>query len=127
MPFFGGISATDVAFSRDGKWLAYVSAPDYTLWRSRADGSDRLQLTYPPSLAALPKWSPDGTHIAYSTSEIGKPWKIFLLSAQGGTAEELLTESVGEIDATWSPDGSQIAFGRVGSLMEEPSISGSST
>jgi eukaryotic-like serine/threonine-protein kinase len=116
VPFFGGISATDVAFSRDGKWVAYVSAPDYTLWRSRTDGSDRLQLTYPPSLAALPKWSPDGTHIAYSTSEIGKPWKIFLLSAQGGTAEELLTESVGEIDATWSPDGSQIAFGRVGSL-----------
>jgi serine/threonine protein kinase len=65
--FLGGISATDVAFSRDGKWAAYTTIPDGTLWRSRLNGSDRL--------ASLPSWSPDGTQIAYISAQIGKPWK----------------------------------------------------
>ena len=39
----------DPTFSSDGKWVAYASYPDYTLWRSRTDGTDRLQLTDPPA------------------------------------------------------------------------------
>jgi eukaryotic-like serine/threonine-protein kinase len=116
VPFMGGISATDVAFSRDGKWAAYTTVPNGTLWRSRTDGSERLQLTYPPASASLPVWSPDGTQIAYISAQAGKPWKIFLVSAQGGAPQELLPENVGEIDATWSPDGNQLAFGRISSL-----------
>jgi len=113
LPFLGGISATDVTFSRDGQWVAYVSVPDFTLWRSRVDGSDRLQLTYPPMVVALPKWSPDGTRIAYSSTGLGKPWKIFLISPQGGAPEELLPENENEMDVTWNAEGTQIAFGRL--------------
>jgi Tol biopolymer transport system component len=116
VPFLGGISATDVAFSRDGKWVAYRTVPDDTLWRSRLDGTERLQLTYPPAAATLPTWSPDGTQIAFISAQVGKPWKIFLISAQGGSPEELLPENVGEVDATWSPDGTQLAFGRVSTM-----------
>jgi eukaryotic-like serine/threonine-protein kinase len=116
IPFLAGISASDLAFSHDGKWVAYVTVPDLTLWRSRVDGSERLQLTYPPTAATLPAWSPDGSQIAYTASQFGKPSKIFLVSAQGGSSEELLPESVGEVDATWSPDGTQIAFGRVSAM-----------
>jgi Tol biopolymer transport system component/predicted Ser/Thr protein kinase len=114
--FMGGISATDLAFTRDGKWVTYASVPDGILWRSRVDSSERLQLTYPPAAASLPSWSPDGTQIAYISAEVGKPWKIFLISAQGGAPEELLPENVSEIDATWSPDGTQLAFGRLSSM-----------
>jgi hypothetical protein len=57
-PFLAGISAGELDFSRDGKWITYVSYPEQALWRSRVDGSDRLQLTYPPVLASLPHWSP---------------------------------------------------------------------
>ena len=113
VPFLGGISATDLAFSRDGKWLTYSSVPDGALWRSRADGSERLQLTNPPWTAALPTWSPDGSQIAYIAYQPGKPWKIFLISAQGGSSEELLPENSPEVDPTWSPDGERIAFGRI--------------
>src|ERR1700686_5258369 len=98
VPFMGGISATDLAFSRDGKWVTYSAVPDATLWRSRVDGSERLQLTYPPWTAALPSWSPDGSQIAYITAQPGKPFKIFLVSAQGGSPEELSRESIGEVD-----------------------------
>ncbi len=79
----------------------------------RTDGSERLQLAYPPARATLPSWSPDGTRIAYISAQVGKPWKIFLVSAQGGSPEELLPENVGELDASWSPDGTQLAFGRL--------------
>jgi Tol biopolymer transport system component/predicted Ser/Thr protein kinase len=112
VPYLGGISASDVAFSRDGKWAAYVAVPGNTLWRSRVDGGERLQLTYPPMTAALPVWSPDGTQVAYIAGQAGKPWKIFLVSAQAGSPEELLPENISELDTTWSPDGTQLAFGR---------------
>jgi serine/threonine protein kinase len=113
VPFLGGISASDVAFSRDGKWVAYITIPDSTLWRSRVDGSERQQLTYLPELASLPAWSPDGSQIAYVALQGGKPWKIYLISPQGGAPQELLPENVGEIDASWSADGGQLAFGRL--------------
>jgi len=113
VPYLSGMSIGGLDFSRDGKWMAYVSYPDRTLWRSRVDGSEKLQLTYPPTIALSPHWSPDGTRIVYSASQPGKPWKLFLVSAQGENIQELLPETANEIDGTWSSDGSQIAFGRL--------------
>jgi serine/threonine protein kinase/Tol biopolymer transport system component len=110
--FLSGISAGELDFSRDGKWVTYVSYPEHVLWRSRIDGSDRLQLTYPPLSVSLPRWSPDGSQIAYSAALSGKVLKMFLISAQGGNSEELLGENQPEVDGSWSPDGSRLAFGR---------------
>ena len=112
-PFLAGISAGELEFSRDGKWVTYIAYPDRTLWRSRADGSDRLQLTYPPASACLPHWSPDGSQIAYTDRQAGKAWKSFLVSTQGGLPVELLEEKDYQIDTHWSPDGQKIVFGRV--------------
>jgi eukaryotic-like serine/threonine-protein kinase len=120
LPFLSGISAGELDFSQDGKWVAYVSYPDGTLWRSRTDGSERLQLTFPPISAWLPHWSPDGTQIAYSNTQAGQPWKLFLISAQGGTPQEMLSEKDYQTAANWSLDGKKIIFGRT------PWISGSS-
>src|SRR5215469_15306031 len=111
VPFLGGISASDVSFSHDGKWVTYVSAPARILWRSRVDGSERLQLTNSESISALPRWSPDGKRIAYMSAEKGKPWKILLIAADGGTAKPLLPDSPSESDPVWSPDSAQLAFG----------------
>jgi Tol biopolymer transport system component len=112
VPFLSGISAGELDFSRDGQWVTYVSYPDQALWRSRVDGSDRLQLTYSPVFAGLPRWSPDGTQIAYIDAQPGQPWKAFLISGQGGTPQEMLSETHTQADATWSPDGKKLAFGR---------------
>jgi len=112
VPFLGGIAATDLDFSRDGKWVAYVSSPGGTLWRSRVDGSERLQLTSPPVSALQPRWSPDGTQIAYVDNQGGSTWKIFLIPAQGGTPQEILSENVNQLDPSWSPDGTRLVFGR---------------
>jgi Tol biopolymer transport system component len=113
LPFLSGISVDQVDFSTDGEWVTYVTVPEGTLWRSRVDGSERLQLTNAPMIAILPRWSPDGKQIVFSGGQFGKPAKIFLVSAQGGTVQELLSESRSEMDPTWSPDGKRIAFGRL--------------
>ncbi|HUJ33212.1 MAG TPA: protein kinase [Candidatus Acidoferrum sp.] len=122
MPFLSGISASDVSFSRDGNWVAYVSYPERTLWRSRVDGSDRLQLTDPPVLAFLPHWSPDGTQIAFTDLQTGRPWRTLLIPAQGGAAHEMLAENLYQNDAEWSPDGKQMVFGRNTDLAEKATI-----
>jgi WD40 repeat protein len=114
-PFFPGaqsdIQASAVDFSRDGRWIAYVSYPDGNLWRSRPDGSERLQLTYPPLLANMPRWSPDGIRIAFMGQTPGKPWQVYLVGAEGGAVERLLPEERDQADPSWSPNGRSLAFG----------------
>ena len=100
-------------YSRDGKWIAYTTYPNGILWRSRPDGSDRLQLTYPPLMAASPQWSPDATQIAFTASRTGHPLCIEVIAADGGTPQVVFPEERNQGSATWSPDGQSILFGRL--------------
>jgi Tol biopolymer transport system component/predicted Ser/Thr protein kinase len=110
-PYLSGVSAEGVDFSRDGQWVTYTSYPEGSLWRSKADGSDRLRLTFPPVQAFLPRWSPDQKQIVFMAALPGKPLKNYLVSADGGTPKPLLPEEQnGEFDPTWSPDGTSLVF-----------------
>ena len=72
-PILSGISAEDVVFSKDLQWVAYVSYPEGILWKSKLDGSGRVQLSTPPLLAGLPRWSPDGKQIAFFDALAANP------------------------------------------------------
>jgi DNA-binding winged helix-turn-helix (wHTH) protein/Tol biopolymer transport system component len=112
VPFLSGISASDVEVSRDGQWVTYVDYPEMTLWRSRIDGTDRMQLTFSPE-AFLPRWSPDGKSILFTQIETGKRCAMFIVSREGGTPTEVVPEDrSNQIDATWLPNGDAIVFGR---------------
>lgn len=119
-PFLSGLSADGVSFSRDGKWVAYTSYPDGTLWRSRSDGSDRRQLTSPPMRAALPSWSPDGQQLAFIGNLPAQPLQIFVVSTDGGTPQQLIPEAGIQVAPTWFPDGSAIVFGTAWWLESKP-------
>jgi Tol biopolymer transport system component/DNA-binding winged helix-turn-helix (wHTH) protein len=111
-PYADGQSIDHVAFSRDGKWMAYVTYPEGTLVRSRIDGSERMQLTSAPIRAASPQWSPDGTQIAFAlVLERGAPPNIYLVSANGGPAKLVVDGAGGDLGlANWSPDGQSLVF-----------------
>jgi serine/threonine protein kinase/Tol biopolymer transport system component len=111
LTYLPGVSAGEAEISRDGQWITYVAHPEHTLWRSKIDGSSRMQLTFAPLEAHLPRWSPDGTRIAFMGLRPGKAWKIFVVSAQGGTPQELTSESRNEGDPTWTPQGQSVIFG----------------
>jgi Tol biopolymer transport system component len=111
VPFLGGISAQDVSFSKDGQWVAYCTYPDGILWRSKLDGSQKLQLSSSTLYVTLPIWSRDGNEILFYNREPGHPSRIYKASASGGTPEKLMpNESGNQADPTWSPDESQLAF-----------------
>jgi serine/threonine protein kinase/Tol biopolymer transport system component len=111
IPFLSGISADSVGFSKDGQWVAYVSFPEGTLWRSKLDGSQKIQLTYPPLTAVMPSWSPDGQQIVFYAFSGPKP-KLYTVATQGGTPREMIPgDPKEEWDPTWSPDGTRIVFG----------------
>ncbi len=110
LPFVAGPAASQVDFSRDGKWAAYVTYTDGTLWRSKLDGSERLQLTYPPLQVTVPHWSPDGTRIAFSGAKPGEPYRIYVVPADGGSPEQL-SSGENELDPSWSKDGNALMFG----------------
>jgi serine/threonine protein kinase/Tol biopolymer transport system component len=112
VPFLSGISADSVSFSQDGQSVAYVGFPEGTLWRSKSDGSQRIQLTYPPLTAVLPRWSPDGRQVVFYGFLPGQKSKVYTVSSEGGTPREMMHEDPQEqYDPTWSPDGTRIAFG----------------
>ncbi|HEV2493661.1 MAG TPA: protein kinase [Terriglobia bacterium] len=109
--YLSGIWAEQVRSSSDGRWVAYIADPDNTLWRAKTDGTERLQLTYPPLVAAVPSWSPDGKEIAYAAREPGKPWNLYVASVETGVAQPLASSSEDQLDPGWSPDGNTLVFG----------------
>jgi hypothetical protein len=102
VPILSGISAFDVTFSADGQWAAYISYPEGTLWRSRADGMERLQLTYPPMQVFLPFISPDGKRVAFGTFQ----GEVYVVNIDGSELQKIATAF--SLAANWSPDGNRI-------------------
>ncbi len=77
--------------------------PRHYLWRSKLDGSEKLQLA--DFYSWMPTWSPDSKKIAFSNGE-----ELYLVSVDGGSAEKLTSEGHTEVAPSWWPDGKMIAF-----------------
>jgi len=109
VPYLSSISALDATVSHDGKWVTYTTYPDGQLWRSHADGSERLQLTYAPTVVAWPRISPDGTKVAYSSSNPSCLSCVYILPLDEGGTPRKVAENART--PSWSPDsGSLIAI-----------------
>jgi Tol biopolymer transport system component/DNA-binding winged helix-turn-helix (wHTH) protein len=121
-PFLGGISADSLAYSKDGAQVAYVTYPDGILWRAKADGTERIQLTNPPLYPSGCNWSPDGSQILFYAERSspmtplsnGDPSSraLYIVPTQGGMPRELVPADDGQShdDGTWSPDGRRVLY-----------------
>ncbi len=111
IPFLGGISAQGLTFSKDGRFVAYVSYPENILWRANRDGSNPVQLTDPPMKVYLPRFSPDGTQILFADVSSPGHFESYLVASEGGRPQRLIPEDQGqEDDPGWSPDGHKVVF-----------------
>jgi Tol biopolymer transport system component len=110
VPFLPDVQGTNLDFTKDGGWVAYVD-DHYSLWKIRNGGGEKVQLTLPPLEVELPRWSPDGKRIAFMGRDPGQPRKVRVVSAEGGPYEPVTSTEAAEGAPTWSPDGSQLLFG----------------
>jgi dipeptidyl aminopeptidase/acylaminoacyl peptidase len=111
--------ADDPRISPDGRMVAFVAwqidreANDYvgSIWLVPLDGSaEPRRLTRGEKQDVSPRWSPDGSWLAFCSNREGKAKQLYVLPADGGEPLRLtdLAEDVGEV--VWSPDGSRLAF-----------------
>jgi Tol biopolymer transport system component/predicted Ser/Thr protein kinase len=107
VPYFFGISVVEFYFSPDAQWVVYCAYPDHTLWRMRANGTEKLQLVSPPLRGDLPRWSPDNKRIVFGGQAPGKGQGIFVVPADGGPTQRIAAPGG---NPTWSSDGNAVAY-----------------
>jgi len=101
-----------IAFTSD---RAGFSTSD--IYSAAADGTDVHRLTFTfGAFEQDPAWSPDGSRIAYASSNPG-PSHLYVMN-QDGSDQHLVSpdanSNFNDSQPAWSPDGMQIAFARVG-------------
>jgi len=110
-------TASDPQISPDGKRIVYVrrsydvmtDKPRANLWIVNTDGSGQRPLRSDTNNHSSPRWSHDGTRLAFISDAEGKPQLFVRWMDTGQTA--LLTDlTESPRDLTWSPDGKSLAF-----------------
>jgi dipeptidyl aminopeptidase/acylaminoacyl peptidase len=107
---------SDPQMSPDGRYIAYtVATPDLeanrvapNIWIVPTAGGEPRQLTRSGS-DQRPRWSPDGTKLAFLSARDGSQ-QVYWIAVAGGEATRLTSLSGGADNELWSPDGKTIAF-----------------
>jgi dipeptidyl aminopeptidase/acylaminoacyl peptidase len=111
---------SDVQLSPDGSWVAFVlkplsktdEHPTGAIWLVpfATDAGEARQFTGGQWLDEAPRWSPDGTRLAFLSdrAERGK-MSLYVVPLDGGEAQRFFDEQGELSDPTWSPDGRFIA------------------
>ncbi|GLQ99185.1 S9 family peptidase [Dyella mobilis] len=112
-------SLKEPQISPDGKWIAViVSVPDLAS-NERQQEIDlvntstgaRRALTSHRKQLSMPRWSPDGSRLAFIAEDAHSAQaQIFVLPMNGGDAVSVTSAAQGVDAYDWSPDGKQLAF-----------------
>lgn len=87
--------------SPDGKTIAFTYKGD--IYTVPVQGGNARQLTSSSAFDTTPKWSPDGSKIAFASEREGS-LDIFVMDAVGGTPRRLTTNSGSEQLRAWLDD-----------------------
>jgi len=80
------------------------------IWMASTDGKQNYQITFGDKSSTNPKWSPDGSTIAFTSNRKDNRNQIFLLRVAGGEAEQITDGKGAAGEFEWSPDGKSIAY-----------------
>jgi TolB protein len=94
-----GVFDTRIAFAGKKGQVSEI----YTI---NFDGSDLTRLTNFRSLTLLPRWSPDGREMTFTSYRDGNP-DLYLMDMSTGRARKISSFSGLNLAAPWSPDGSK--------------------
>ncbi len=102
-----GSTVAFVVGSVDGETNAYRSA----VWLAAVDGAEPpRRFTAGEKNDADPRWSPDGSQLAFVSDRAGKQSQLYVMPAAGGEPRKLTSLKEDVTQAVWSPDGTRIAF-----------------
>jgi dipeptidyl aminopeptidase/acylaminoacyl peptidase len=121
----------DAQISPDGRTVAFVvttlseEKDEYlsNIWLVEAAGGEPRRFTTGPRRDTAPRWSPDGSRLAFvSEREPGQKGQLHVMPVRGGEPTRLTDLRHGVGRPVWSPDGSRLAFvARVGGAVEPES------
>ena len=112
--------------SSDGDWLVYrTEGAQQDIFVARTDGSAERKVTDNMAKEWAPRWSPDGSQIAFYSNLSGE-YEVWTVSADG-TRPTRLTElgDLTPLEPTWSSDGNQIIYyiTDIGGFLIDPNVS----
>ena len=83
----------------------------YEVFVMPSGGGPQTQLSHTGKAeeAGEPRWSPDGTKIAFQ-EQVNSHYEIFVIGANGTGLKQLTNVAYDNTDPAWSPDGKKIAF-----------------
>lgn len=79
------------------------------IWLAPKAGGNATQVTHSPGEESWPRFSPDGSHIAYTASYRGN-MDIYTLPVSGGVPNRITYHSFPDRMIDWHPDGEHILF-----------------
>ena len=88
--------------------IAFVYAHD--LWIARLDGTDVRRLTTHHGSERAPRFSPDGSMLAFSGEYDGN-LDVYVVPIEGGVPRRLTWHPFADFVMDWTPDGSAVLFG----------------
>jgi tricorn protease len=87
--------------------VTFVYAGD--IWVVEKDGGVARRLSSPPGEEMFPRFSPDGSHIAFSANYDGNS-DVYVVPAMGGEPLRVTYHPSGDRLVDWSPDGERLLF-----------------
>jgi dipeptidyl aminopeptidase/acylaminoacyl peptidase len=111
------IETVDV--TADGQWLVFESSRGgggkAHIYKMPARGGETVQLTNDAGEDFAPKWSPDGSRVAFMRREPSKDGlrDVYVMNADGGEGTRITSDTLDDSYPNWAPSGRRLQFSQV--------------